>query len=447
MARAAVETTRAQPAPAELLQALIRFDTTNPPGNERECVSYIDGLLRGAGLETTIRARDPERPNLIARLAGRGSAPPLLLYGHVDVVTTENQDWHQPPFEAKVVDSYVWGRGALDMKGGVAMMLSALLRASAAGLSPAGDVVFCALSDEEGFGRYGAKHIVEHHAELFEGVRYALGEFGGFTLHLGKRRFYPIQVAEKQICTVRATLKGAGGHGALPIRGGAMARLAGLLRALDRSSLPAHVTPVARDMCRSIGAALPRPGKALVSALLNPSLTDRVLRLMGPKGRTLEPLFHNTVSPTMLHASEKVNVIPSEVGAVLDGRLLPGFEPADLMKELAAVVGHEVQLDLVQHDPGPTEPDMGLFDTLGGILGELDPGGVPAPLLMAGVTDARFFSRLGIQTYGFLPMKLPRGFDFWETIHAADERIPLEALDFGAEAVYRALERFGRSDG
>jgi acetylornithine deacetylase/succinyl-diaminopimelate desuccinylase-like protein len=446
MAPAAVETTRVQQGPAELLQALIRFDTTNPPGNERACISYIDGLLSDAGLETTIRARDPERPNLIARLAGRGGAPPLLLYGHVDVVTTDHQDWRQPPFEGKVVDGYVWGRGALDMKGGVAMMLSALLRARAEGLSPAGDIVFCALSDEEGFGRYGAKYIVENHASLFEGVRYAIGEFGGFTLHLGSRRFYPIQVAEKQICTVRAAVRGAGGHGALPIRRGAMARLGKVLRALDRGTLPAHVTPLARDMCRSIGAALPLPARALIRALLNPALTDGVLRLMGTRGRTLHPLFHNTVSPTMLHGSERVNVIPSEVSVVLDGRLLPGFEPADLIRELGVLVGEDVELELVQHDPGPSDPDMGLFDTLGAILRELDRGSVPAPLLMAGVTDARFFSRLGIQTYGFLPMKLPPGFDFWETIHAADERIPLAALEFGAEAVYRALERFGRSN-
>jgi acetylornithine deacetylase/succinyl-diaminopimelate desuccinylase-like protein len=341
----------------------------------------------------------------------------------------------------------VWGRGALDMKGGVAMMLSALLRARAEGLAPAGDVVFCALSDEEGFGHFGAKYMVESHASLFEGVRYAIGEFGGFTVHLGSRRFYPIQVTEKELCTVRATTKGPGGHGALPVHGGAMARMGKLLRTLDRRKLPVHVTPVARDMCRSVGTALPFAGRALAAGLANPALTDRILRLMGMRGRTLDPLFHNTVSPTMLRGSDKVNVIPSEVSVNLDGRLLPGFAPDDLIRELSSVVGEDVELALVQHDPGPAEPDMGMFESLGAILRELDPEGVPVPLLMAGVTDARFFSRLGIQTYGFLPMKLPADFDFWETIHAADERIPVAAVEFGAEGVYRALERFGRSDG
>ena len=161
--------------PAALLQDLIRFDTTNPPGNEAACVTYIDHLLTEAGIETTRLARDPNRPNLIARLKGQGKAPPLLLYGHVDVVTTVGQQWTHPPFEAREVDGVIWGRGALDMKGGVAMMLAAVLRAKAEGLAPAGDVVLAILSDEECGGDYGAGYLVENHPEQFEGVRYALG--------------------------------------------------------------------------------------------------------------------------------------------------------------------------------------------------------------------------------------------------------------------------------
>src|ERR671917_1957852 len=190
--------------PAELLQRLIRFNTTNPPGNERECVEWIDELLREGGFETQILAKDPERPNLLARLKGRDQAPALLLYGHVDVVPVEGQSWRHPPFEGKNVDGLVWGRGALDMKGGVAMMLAAFLRAKAEGLAPPGDVLLLVLSDEESGGDYGAKYLVEEHARLFDGVRYALGEFGGFSLYVGRRRFYPIQVAEKQLCFLRA---------------------------------------------------------------------------------------------------------------------------------------------------------------------------------------------------------------------------------------------------
>lgn len=443
MSAAAGASTNLHRRPAELLQHLIRFDTTNPPGNERECVSFIDGLLREAGYETTVLAREPARPNLLARLPGRGAAPPILLSGHVDVVTTAAQRWEHPPFDGAEVDGFVWGRGAVDMKGGVAMMLAAFLRAKEAGLEPAGDVIFCALADEENMSGYGAEWLVNEHAEHFEGVRYALGEFGGFTLHNAGRRFYPIQVAEKQICTLRATVRGAGGHGSTPVRGGAMARLAKTLRSLDRQRLPVHVTPVVRDMVQVMAKALPLSRRAALFALLRPALTDRVLDLMGSQARLLEAILHNTVSPTILETTRKFNVIPSEIGVVLDGRLLPGQTPDDLVRELRAVGGEDIEIEVLRHDPGQIEPDLSLYPTLGRILTEADAGSVAMPLLMPGVTDGRFFSRLGIQSYGFTPMRLPAGFDFWQTVHAADERVPVDAVEFGADAVYKALERFG----
>lgn len=183
--------------PEELLQNLIRFDTTNPPGNEAECIFYINELLTGAGYKTKLVYKDSNRPNLIASLKGKDTAAPLLLYGHVDVVTTSGQEWTHPPFEGKITDGYVWGRGALDMKGGIAMMLAAFLRAKAEGLTPTGDVVLAILSDEEAGGACGAKYLVENHADEFEGIQYAIGEFGAFVLHMGHKRFYPIQVAVK----------------------------------------------------------------------------------------------------------------------------------------------------------------------------------------------------------------------------------------------------------
>ncbi|HZA22186.1 MAG TPA: M20/M25/M40 family metallo-hydrolase, partial [Dehalococcoidia bacterium] len=166
-------------APPELLQNLIRFNTTNPPGNERPCIEYLNRLLTEAGFSTTILAKDPERPNLITRLAGQGKAPPLLLYGHVDVVTTERQTWQHPPFDGQLLDGYIWGRGALDMKGGIVMMLAAILRAREEGHLPAGDVVLAVVSDEEAGGYFGARYLVEEHSQLFHGICYAIGEFGG----------------------------------------------------------------------------------------------------------------------------------------------------------------------------------------------------------------------------------------------------------------------------
>jgi len=429
--------------PVELLRRLIRFDTTNPPGNERACIEWIDGVLRDGGYETELLAKDPGRPNLLARLDGRGEAPSLLLQGHVDVVPVQGQDWQHPPFEGKLVDGWVWGRGALDMKGGVAMMLAAFLRAKAEGLTPPGDVLFLALSDEEAGGDYGARFLVEEYARKFEGVRYALGEFGGFPLYVGRRRFYPVQVAEKQRCFMRAVVRGPGGHGALPMRGGAMAKLARFLGRLDRRRLPVHLTPVARRFLEAMAASSPFPTGTILRGLLDPRLSDRTLALLGSKGRAFDPMLHNTVNATIVRGGEKINVIPSEVTVEMDGRLLPGYTAADMIAELRRLVGGDVEFEVISHDPGPSEPDMGLFEALSGILREADPEGVPVPLLNPAFTDARFFSRLGIQTYGFLPMKLPAGFNFNETIHAADERIPAEALGFGADAIYKTLERFG----
>jgi acetylornithine deacetylase/succinyl-diaminopimelate desuccinylase-like protein len=425
----------------ELLQELIRFDTTNPPGNETACIEFVRAQLEEAGCETTIYAKDPARPNLVSRLSG-GSAPPLLLQGHVDVVTTAGQDWTHPPFEARLEDGHVWGRGALDMKAGVAMLVNAFVRAKRENVQLPGDLVLVVLSDEEAGGNLGARYVVEEQPQLFEGMRYALGEFGGFTLHLGGKRFYPIQVAEKQICWLKATVRGPGGHGAMVNRGGTVARLGKLLSDLDRKRLPVHVTPVLREFVDRIAAEVPRKEATVLRSLLKPRLTDVALRLLGERGTSLEPMLRNTVNATIVRGGEKINVVPSEIEVELDGRALPGVSPEQLIAELHALVGQDIELELVRHDPGPAEPDLGLFDTLAEVIRELDPEGIPVPLLQIGVTDGRFFSQAGVQTYGFLPMRLPEGFQFAKLIHAADERIPVDALEFGAEAVWRAIQRF-----
>jgi acetylornithine deacetylase/succinyl-diaminopimelate desuccinylase-like protein len=429
--------------PVELLQRLIRFDTTNPPGNEAECVEFVRSLLDDAGCETQLYAKDPARPNLVSRLRAVGSSPPLLLQGHVDVVTTAGQTWQQPPFGGALVEGEVWGRGAVDMKGAVAMYVSAFLRAARGELELPGDVILVVLSDEENGGDFGAKFLVEEHPEVFEGVRHALGEAGGISQVIAGKRFYPIQLGEKQICWLKATVRGPGGHGAMIHRGGTMARLARMLRDLDRKRMPVHVTPIVQEMIETIAAHLPRPKRELLLALLKPAVADRLLPRLGPNlRRPIEPLLRNTVNATIVRGGEKVNVIPAQIDLELDGRVLPGFTPDDLIGELHDLIGDDIEIELVRHDAGPAEPDLALFDMLAGVLRELDPEGIPMPLLQAGVTDARFFAQLGIQTYGFIPMRLPDDFPILKIVHAADERIPAAALDFGTEAVSRALQRF-----
>jgi acetylornithine deacetylase/succinyl-diaminopimelate desuccinylase-like protein len=430
-----------QERPVELLQKLLRFDTSNPPGNERECIEWIRGLLEELGCEVRILARDPARPNLIARLPGRGVSAPLLLQGHVDVVAARGE-WRHPPFAGELDGGYVWGRGALDMKGGVAMMLAAFMRAKAGGTAPPGDVILCVLADEEAGSDLGASFLVREHPELFSGVRFAIGEFGGFTMQLAGRRFYPIMVAEKQVCWARATLRGRAGHGSLPIRGGAMGKLARLLGELDRRRLPVHVTPVAREMIAAIATELPAPLALPLRGLLKPQLTDRLLDVIGERAKVFDPLLHNTASATIVAGGEKINVIPDELTLQLDCRLLPGFGPQDVFAELRALSGLDLELEVIRYEPTAVEPDLALFDTLAQTLRQLDPAARPIPLLLPAVTDGRFFSLLGIQTYGFLPMQLPEDMAFMDLIHAENERLPADALEFGTQAIARVLERF-----
>lgn len=425
--------------PARLLQDLIRFDTTNPPGNEAECIAYITNLMRDTGIEPVVIGKTPARTNVIGRIKGSGSAAPLLLYGHVDVVTTENQKWSHPPFAADMVDGYIWGRGALDMKSGVAMLLAAFLKAKAEGASLPGDVIFCAVADEENTGKFGARFLVEEHADLFTGVRHALGEFGGFNLNMAGKRIYPIMVAEKQICTLKLTFHGRGGHGSMPVHGGAMAKAARALQIMDRKNLPYHLTHPAKLMIDGISSALGGIQGFVIGQAANPLFADSVINLLGSNADAIFPIVHNTISPTIIRGSEKVNVIPSEVSIALDGRMVPGFTPEMMQQEIRDLLGNDFDMEVVEYDPGPATVNMDLFDMLGKSLRKMDPTGSPVPLVLTGVTDARFFTRLGIQTYGFTPLQLPDDFSFIGTIHAADERVPAAALDFGTQAIFEAL--------
>jgi acetylornithine deacetylase/succinyl-diaminopimelate desuccinylase-like protein len=228
----------AGPDPVALTQQLVRFDTTNPPGNETQCIQHIKALLDDAGIQNQVLANTPNRPNLIARLPGDGSASPLLLQGHVDGVPADPAIWQQPPFSGNLVDGYIWGRGSLDMKGGIAMMVSAMLRAESEGMIPAGDIVLTLVSDEESGGNQGARYLVEQHPEQFQGIKYAIGEFGGFSFNIGSRRFYPIMVAEKQVCNIRVTFRGPGGHASLGQQNNPINALATFLQLIQSRQLP-----------------------------------------------------------------------------------------------------------------------------------------------------------------------------------------------------------------
>jgi acetylornithine deacetylase/succinyl-diaminopimelate desuccinylase-like protein len=425
----------------ELTRDLIRLDTTNPPGQEHIAVDLVERVLDEAGISSARYENARGRPNLVARLKGRGDAPPFLLQGHVDVVTTVNQEWKHRPFDGEIVDGYLWGRGALDMKGGVAMMVNALLQAQARGGAP-GDLVLAALADEEAGGNQGAKWLVEKHPELFAGIKHAIGESGGVVQHLGGRRFYPIMVSEKRGCQILATLRGPGGHGSIPAHGGAMAKLGAMLTKLDSARLPVHITPPVKLLLEGMRDALDEPWKGRMAMLLDPVHADAALVELGPLGRNLDAALHNTVNATIVSGGLKINVIPSEVQAQLDGRLLPGFGPEDMLRELREVVGPEPELEVQLVGPAQPPIDLSQLDLFASVLRDADPGCIPLPYLVTGGTDARHFAKLGIRTYGFLPLNNPPDFNGSTTIHAADERVPVSALEFGARCVLEAVMRY-----
>ncbi len=429
--------------PIEILQELLRFDTSNPPGNEGPCVDFVDGLLKSAGVATERVTKEPGRPNLIARLPGDGRAPALLFYGHIDVVPADAAAWRHPPFAGTIAEGCAWGRGALDMKGGVAMMVSAFLRAASAGVVPAGDLLLTLVADEESGGGCGARFLVDERPDLFRGVHYAIGEFGGFPLRIRGRTFSMIQVAEKLPVPVDIVIRGPSGHGARPLRGGAMAKLGRILRRLDEQRLPIHITSVTREMVESIARGLPRGTRTLVRQLLRPAVTDRMLDALGDTGRTFEPLFRNTVNATIVRGGERLNVVPSEIHLALDGRLLPGYATADLLEELRPILKTDGEAHAVAEDGRAPAPDLALFGLLGRLLQDRLPDVRPVPYLLPASSDGRHLAKLGIQTYGYTPMILPPDMSFFSSIHAVDERIPLEAVEFGANVLYDLIRAYG----
>ena len=248
-----------------------------------------------------------------------------------------------------------------------------------------GDLILALTSDEEAGSTVGMRFLVEEHSEIFDGVRHALSEFGGYTQWHGDRRFVPIAIAEKQRCLIRATVRGPGGHAATVVRGTATAKLGKLLSRLGSRWLPVHVTPPARAMLEAMSNALPIHERLALQGLLVPALTDRLIAAFGSDALLLAPMLHNTATPTVVQGGGATNVIPTELTVDLDGRVLPGLTPAQLVSELEGMFSGLASFELVAEEPAvPAEPDLSLLPLLGGVIRERDPGSVPIPMLLPG---------------------------------------------------------------
>jgi acetylornithine deacetylase/succinyl-diaminopimelate desuccinylase-like protein len=420
----------------ELCRDLIRIDTTNygngeGPG-ERKAAEHVAALLDEVGIEAQVIEGRPGRANVVARWGGGDGKAPLLLHGHLDVVPADAADWQVDPFSGEVRDGQVWGRGAVDMKDFDAMLLSVVRARARAGAAPQREVVLCFTADEEAGGHEGAGVLVEDHADLLADCSEAVGEVGGFSATVRGRRVYLIEAAEKGMAWMRLSARGRAGHGSMLNDDNAVTRLSGAVARIGTHQWPVRLTPTMEVLLASIGE--------LAGTEATPDNAEALVEEFGPAARMLGAVIRNTANPTMLSAGYKTNVVPGDAHATVDGRFLPGFED-EFFDTLAELAGPGVEIDFEsKQDPWETPYDGDLVSAMTRSLLAEDPDAVVAPYLMSGGTDAKHFRKLGMRSYGFAPLRLPADLDFTALFHGVDERVPVDALEFGARVFDRFLE-------
>ena len=439
-----------------LLRDLIRVPSVNRgtrdegDGNEHVCAERVADHLREAGLEPKLFAKAKGRTNVVTRLRGDGSKPPLLLNAHLDVVEADATEWKHDPFGGEIHDGYVWGRGAIDMKHMAAMstcVMALLARDVREGKKLERDVIFAAVADEEAGCDLGSLFLCDEHPDEVR-AEYMLGEIGAFSLHLFGRTFYPIQVAEKGVCWVRATYEGSPGHGSMPDPESAIVRLSQAITRLGKGRLPMHPTEVVTKFLHGLARELPSPQRHVLKRLTTPQVASLILdHLVKDSGqrRSFGAMLSNTASPTVLRAGSKVNVIPGKASVELDGRTLPGQSESAFLDELREALGGDPHLEVLRSVPAVEATSATpLFDHLAATVRRNDPTGHPLPFLIPGFTDAKAYSRLGTTCYGFAPVKFDPTHDvsFMKMYHGHDERAPVDGLKWGLRVLFEAVSGF-----
>lgn len=420
----------------DLCRELIQIDTSNygdhsGPG-ERKAAEYVAEKLAEVGLEPQIFESHPGRASTVARIEGEDpSRPALLIHGHTDVVPANADDWTHHPFSGEVTDGCVWGRGAVDMKDMDAMTLAVVRDRLRSGRRPPRDIVLAFLADEEAGGTYGARYLVDKHPHLFEGVTEAISEVGGFSFTVNEqRRLYLIQTAEKGMHWMKLTVAGTAGHGSMIHRDNAITELSEAVARLGRHQFPVRVTKTTRAFLDELGDAL--------GVELDAEDMEATLAKLGGIAKLIGATLRNTANPTQLGAGYKVNVIPGEATAHVDGRFLPGHEE-EFLADLDRILGPKVRREDVHSDKAlETSFDGSLVEAMQSALLAEDPTAKAIPYMLSGGTDAKSFDDLGIRGFGFAPLKLPPELDFAGMFHGVDERVPVEGLKFGV----RVLDRF-----
>jgi acetylornithine deacetylase/succinyl-diaminopimelate desuccinylase-like protein len=449
----------------EHLRELIRIPSVNPPGDpsaaagrdsrggETVAAAYCAEVLNAAGIGAEVLEASPGRGSCFARMPAGvpDPEPPLLLLSHVDVVPVDAESWSRDPFGGELVDGEVWGRGACDMKEMVAMELSVMVALQASGATLRRDVILAAVADEEAGGSAGALHWANARPDLFADASgrpaaAALNEVGGYSMTVGGRRVYTIQVAEKGIIWTRMRASGTPSHGSMPAPDNAALKLAAAVTRLAAAPRPARVTPVVRRFFDGLGLSVvadlaERGDDDEARSRLRAVVSDPVLQ------RSLDAMLRDTVTPNMIHAGKKVNVVPGSGEAEIDVRTLPDTDQDALLAELQRIAGGEVTVESVQTMPPVDCPaDAEIVRLMADALRTADPEGVPLPMMITLGTDGKAMARLGIPTYGFLPLRLDADQPYLSLYHANDERIPVSALRFGLPVLHEVVSRFALAE-
>ena len=429
-----------------VLQGMIRFNTTNPPGNETPCLEYVAEVLRKDGIESTILESAPTRGNLVARLKGNGSKPPFIMMGHVDVVPVEPDKWTQAPFGGDIVDGYVYGRGALDMKNIDVIQLEVMLLLHREGVPLARDIILMLNADEETSGRWGAQWMQEGHPEM---IRAATGitELGGNAFEFAGKRFFMVQTGEKAGSGFIIRARGTPGHASQPHRDNAVLKLARALKRLGEVERPIHVSPTMRKYVETIARAAGPEGELWYGLLEDETFIETLnsLPLTASMKKMLHSQFHNSMAPTTLKAGSKINVIPSVAECGIDCRAVPGQSHDDVEREVRAVIGDDFEIDFrtVILSSGVEQPDVTdgeLWKLFEKHVQARVPDGVLLPFLHTVGTDGRFQVKLGTEIFGFTPALSPM--IEYDRIHGHDERVAISDLEFGVRVLYDVVKDY-----
>ena len=425
------------PEVVRIARDLIRFDTSNFGGGdargEREAAEYVGAFLESLGLTPEYHETIERRTNVMARVPGRDpDKPALVLHGHLDVVPAIAEDWTVDPFAGEVRDGMLWGRGAVDMKDMDAMILTSVAGILRAGDQPERDLVLVFFADEENGGVEGSQLVVRDRPDWFAGATEAISEVGGYSIAVGDRRAYLLQVGEKALVWIRLRARGRAGHGSRVHPDNAVTRLAEAVVALGRTEWPVQLTSTSEAMLAGL-AELTGGGE------LDP---DALASMTGPAEGFIRSTFRATTNPTGLLAGYKHNVIPDAAEALIDVRTLPSTEDAAL-DDIRRIVGDDIEIETVLRDIGLEVPFAGdLVDAMVAALGREDPGIPVIPYLMGGGTDNKALASLGIRGFGFAPLRLPPELDFTGMFHGVDERVPLDALVFGQRVLTDLLRTY-----